>query len=78
MLYNPVARFAKEGTPRFRLLAIGLGVAGLIIGLFFPYRMLVNVIYVLNGYIGAVLLIFMVIKNIRNILEKRTKRTEHD
>ncbi len=78
LLYNPVARFAKEGTPRFRLLAIGLGVAGLIIGLFFPYRMLVNVIYVLNGYIGAVLLIFMVIKNIRTILEKRTKRTEHD
>lgn len=71
LLYNPVARFAKEGTARFRILAIALGAAGLIIGLFFPYRMLVNVIYVLNGYIGALLLIFMVVRNVRDIAGRR-------
>lgn len=71
LLYNPVARFTKEGTPKFRILVVALGVAGLIIGLFFPYRMLVNVIYVLNGYIGAVLLIFMVVRNIRDVVERR-------
>ncbi len=76
LLYNPVARFAKEGTPRFRILAIALGVAGLLIGLFVPYRTLVNVIYVLNGYIGAVLLIFMVARNIRDAVAKRREHAD--
>ncbi|WP_206214440.1 YkvI family membrane protein [Adlercreutzia sp. ZJ141] len=69
LLYNPVARFAKEGTRKFRILAVVLGVSGLVIGLFVPYRMLVNVVYVLNGYVGAVLLIFMVRKN---TMDRRT------
>lgn len=30
LLYNPVSRFAKEGTPRFKILTVVLGVAGLI------------------------------------------------
>lgn len=76
LLYNPVARFAKEGTPRFRLLAIGLGVAGLIIGLFVPYRTLVNTVYVINGYIGALLLIFMVVRSVRDFLARRNKAAD--
>lgn len=66
LLYNPVSRFAEEGTARFRLLAIGLGAIGLLIGLFVPYRTLVNVIYGLNGYIGAVLLVFMIVRTVRD------------
>lgn len=71
LLYNPTARFAKEGTRKFRLLAVGLGVAGLVIGLFVPYRTLVNVVYVINGYIGAVLLVFMVARNVRDFVVQR-------
>lgn len=71
LLYNPVARFAKEGTTRFRVLAVVLGAVGVCIGLFFPYRMLVNVIYGLNGYVGAVLLVFMIVRNVRDVLAKR-------
>ena len=71
LLYNPVSRFAEEGTPRFRILAVVLGVAGLVIGLFVPFRGLVNVIYVINGYVGPVLLIFMVVKNIRQLIDRR-------
>lgn len=71
LLYNPAARFAKEGTRKFRLLTLGLGVAGLVIGLFVPYRTLVNVVYVINGYIGAVLLVFMVARNLRDFVAKR-------
>lgn len=71
LLYNPVARFSKEGTPRFKLLACVLGVVGMVIGLFIDYRTLVNVIYVINGYIGAVLLIFMIVRDVRDWLAKR-------
>lgn len=66
LLYNPCARFAKEGTGKFRLLTVVLGVLGLLVGLFLPFRVLVNVIYVLNGYVGAVLILFMLWKNIKD------------
>ncbi len=71
LLYNPVARFSTEGTPKFRLLAVVLGIAGLIIGLFVPYATLVNVIYVINGYIGAVLILFMLWRNFKDIRARK-------
>lgn len=73
LLYNPAARFAKEGTSQFKILTIVLGIIGLIVGLFLPFRVLVNVIYVLNGYVGAVLILFMIWKNIKDFRTKRAK-----
>lgn len=66
LLYNPCARFAKEGTAKFKILTVVLGIVGLLVGLFLPFRVLVNVIYVLNGYVGAVLILFMLWKNIKD------------
>ncbi|WP_165253849.1 alanine:cation symporter family protein [Adlercreutzia sp. ZJ304] len=71
LLYNSVSRLAKEGTVRFRVLAVVGGIAGVCIGLFFPYSTLVNVVYGLNGYVGAVLLVFMIVRSIRDALERR-------
>ena len=71
LLYNPSARFAKEGTNRFRILTVALGLLGLFVGLFLPFRVLVNVIYVLNGYVGAVLIVFMLWKNIKDVCRKK-------
>lgn len=71
LLYNPCARFAKEGTPRFKFLTIGLGLIGLVVGLFLPFRVLVNIIYVLNGYVGAILILFMLWKNIKDVFFKK-------
>lgn len=73
LLYNPAARFAKEGTSQFKILTIVLGIIGLNVGLFLPFRVLVNVIYVLNGYVGAVLILFMIWKNIKDFRAKRAK-----
>lgn len=74
LLYNPCARFAKEGTSRFKILTIVLGFVGLVVGLFLPFRVLVNVIYVLNGYVGAVLILFMLWKNIKDFKNKRNTK----
>lgn len=71
LLYNPCARFAREGTRRFKLLTVGLGILGLLVGLYLPFRVLVNVIYVLNGYVGAVLILFMLWKNIKDTFLKK-------
>lgn len=73
LLYNPAARFAKEGTSKFKMLTIVLGVIGLLVGLFLPFRVLVNIIYVLNGYVGAVLILFMIKKYICDFLAKKKK-----
>lgn len=74
LLYNPASRFAKEGTKQFKILTIVLGLVGLIVGLFFPFRVLINIIYVLNGYVGAILIVFMIWKNIKNFISKRNNK----
>ena len=48
-----------------------LAVVGLVVGLFLPFKVLVNYIYVLNGYVGAVLIIFMIWKNIKDTFLKK-------
>ena len=73
LLYNPCARFAKEGTSKFKILTVILGVVGLLVGLYLPFRVLVNVIYVLNGYVGAVLILFMLWKNIKDVFLKKKR-----
>lgn len=72
LLYNPVSRFAEEGTPRFKVLTVILGVVGLIVGLFLPFRVLVNIIYVLNGYVGAVLILFMLWHNFKEFRDRKS------
>lgn len=73
LLYNPVSRFAKEGTKQFKVLSIVLGVVGLIVGLFLPFKDLVNIIYVYGGYLGFVVLFFMIVKDIKRYTGKKNK-----
>ena len=71
LLYNPSSRFAKEGTPAFKILTVVLAMVGLLVGLFLDFRVLVNIIYVLNGYVGAVLILFMLWKNFKDLKNKK-------
>lgn len=66
LLWQVSARFAEEKTTKFRTLTIVLAVIGIIVGLLVPFDRLVNIIYVINGYIGIILLIFMIAKSIKN------------
>lgn len=65
LLWNPVARFWDEGTSKFKIMAVVLGVVGGIIGLKVKFSQLINIIYVLNGYVGILLLIIMIVHTIR-------------
>ena len=71
LLYHPSSRFAKEGTPAFKMLTVVLAMVGLLVGLFLDFRVLVNIIYVLNGYVGAVLILFMLWKNFKDLKNKK-------
>lgn len=65
LLWQVVARFAEEKTSKFKILTIALAAAGVFVGLKIPFDRLVNIIYVINGYVGIILLGFMLIKIIR-------------
>lgn len=71
LLWQVVARFAEEKTNRFRILTVVLAASGVFIGLRVPFDTLVNIIYVINGYVGILLLAFMVVKRVRvSVLNK--------
>jgi len=65
LLWTVTARIAKEKTNKFRTATVVLAVIGTIIGLKIPFDKLVNIVYVINGYVGILLLVLMVIKSIK-------------
>jgi len=80
LLWTPVSRFTKDGSKKSLFLAIGLGVLGLIIALFVPYKTIINYVMNVGGYVTYVLYIFMFIKCISfafsNIKKRRKKFKE--
>lgn len=65
LLWQVVARFSEGKTNKFRILTVVLAALGVFIGLKVPFDKLVNMIYVINGYVGIILLGFMIVKTIR-------------
>lgn len=62
LLWTPVARFFKEGTKDFKIATVLIGAAGIVVGLLFDFNVLVKYVYVINGYLGIVLLGIMLYK----------------
>lgn len=65
LLWSVVARFAEEKTNRFRILTLILGIIGGIIGVALQFDVLVNYVYVINGYVGMALLAIMIVRSIQ-------------
>lgn len=64
LLWTASSRFATEGTSKFKILTVVLAVIGLIFALYVPFNVLMNYIYVINGYLGFVVLAIMVVRMI--------------
>lgn len=62
LLWTVSSRFFADKTPRFKYLTIGLAVLGTAIGLVLPFSQMVNIVYVINGYVGILLLVLMLVK----------------
>lgn len=71
LLWTGVGRVAKEGTQRYKMLTIAGGLVGLVISLLLPYKALVNILYGLNGYLGFILVAFMIIYDVRTRMSSR-------
>ncbi len=70
LLWQAAKRFTGESKTAFRVAVIVLATIGIFIGLKVPFDKLVNVIYVINGYIGFLLLIFIVMHSLRKWFAK--------
>lgn len=73
LLWQVVARFTEERTLNFRILTVVLAAVGTFVGILVPFDKLVNIIYVINGYVGILLIGFMVVKTVRVRLLDREK-----
>lgn len=71
LLWTGVSRVSKEGTSKYKLFIVIGALAGFFIATLLPFNKLVNIVYVINGYVGFVFFAFVVAKNIRN---KRAKK----
>ena len=68
-----VNKISKEGSPAYKKLVVIGGIVGFVAG-FFPYKTLVNVLYGLNGYLGFILLAFMLVHDVRTSLKDRSAK----
>jgi len=72
LLWSVSARFTEDSTKPFKVLTSILATLGFFIGIWLPFDKLVNIVYVLNGYLGAILLVIMFYKTIHRRLKKQT------
>lgn len=71
LLWTPVKRFAPdEKSARYRLVLVILGLSGTVIGVAVPFDRLINIIYVINGYVGFLLFFMMLVTDIRTRILK--------
>lgn len=76
LLWNVSSRFTKDESKNFKILTAVLVVIGTIIGLLLPFAKLINIVYVINGYVGVGLLIIMFIRSIIRIFKNKSSIEE--
>ena len=70
-MWTGVRSIAKEGKTKYKITTILAGIFGCMIACFVPYKGLINVLYGLNGYLGFLLVLFMIIYDIKTKMSKK-------
>ena len=73
LLWTGVRKISTEGTPKYKIITIVGGILGCVIACFVPYKGLINILYGLNGYLGFILVFFMIIYDVRTKMSKKSK-----
>lgn len=71
LLWTGIRKLSDEGSGKYRWLTIFGGALGCVIACYVPYRPLLNVIYGLNGYLGFILVAFMLVNDFKLIKNKQ-------
>ncbi len=71
LLYGPATRFVDEKTAKGKTVMVILALVGAAIALLLPFNELLNIIYTVNGYVGIIFILLVILKVIvRNIQKK--------
>lgn len=70
LLWTGITKIAPEGTPKYKIAVVIGAVVGCLIACFVPYQGLVNFIYGTLGYVGFILVFFMIVYDIRTKMGK--------
>ena len=62
LLWTVASRFYPDRTRRYKYLVLALAAVGTVIGLAVPFSQMVNIVYVVNGYVGILLLVLMLVR----------------
>ena len=65
LLWTGVRKIAEEGTVKYKVVTIISGIIGCVVACFVPYKGLINILYGLNGYLGFILMFFMIIYDLK-------------
>ncbi|WP_205317652.1 hypothetical protein [Oceanobacillus zhaokaii] len=76
LLWTVSSKIADEKSSRFKHVTIILAIIGTVVGLYIPFDRLVNIVYVVNGYVGILLLVLMIIKTIKNVIENNKDKND--
>lgn len=72
LLWTVTSRVFEDKSRNFKLLTIALAALGTVLGLLVPFSKMINIVYVINGYVGILLLVLMLYKTLRRFLKKET------
>ena len=76
LLYSPATRFVDEKTSKGKAIIVVLALLGAFVALLLPFNKLLNIIYVVNGYVGIIFIILVVIKVITRHIKKDGSKHE--
>ena len=76
LLWTGVNRMAEEKTQKYRWLTVILGVAGFFIAVALPFNRLVNIVYVINSYVGFIFVVFVVARNVRDYRARKAAEAD--
>lgn len=71
LLWTGVRKVADEGTKKYKLVTVVAGILGCVIACFAPYKGLINILYGLNGYLGFILVFFMIVYDVKTRMSKK-------
>lgn len=74
LLWTGVRKVSEDGTKGYKIATVVGGIIGLVVACLVPYKGVLNVIYGLNGYLGFILVAFMIAKDVKVfIADKKSK-----
>jgi uncharacterized membrane protein YkvI len=71
LLWTVSQRFFADGTPKFKRLTVVLAAVGTLIGLVLPFSQMVNIVYVINGYVGILLLVMIILRTVLRLVRRQ-------